>query len=707
MKNLIVDGQLFQTPAWHRGMGKYSMELLVSLSRHNKKHKTWETMELILSKSIITDQGVVESIKKKLPAFQLTMLDYAPAELDNIESAGRNRTIIEDHITKNFTDGERVDFLVLSLLQSGIAPAFPELPNIHKALLFYDLIPLMFFEMYLTDHTNRYEYTSRLGELLRADTYLAISKTVANDLAWHTGVVHDRIFNINGAPIKHASKTETIKIQKPFILMPTGDDLRKNNERAIRAFSIFNKKNKNKYHLAITSTFTDKERTRLQKTSKEILFTGNITGEQLSYLYKESEALMFPSEYEGLGLPILEAMEYEKPILCSDISVFREISDSLFEFFDYKDISSIEKSLHQLAANKVKPNKEAYKKVLDRYTWDNTAKDAAKALSRTYVKTNCLVDATVFTPNPTQTFVGRHVQLLHGELQKKIHLQYRYESNDSKREQRINHTAYAVHNNEMIDGSSRINIAAGSTPIYHLSDERCCAKILFTALANPGIVVLYSNTLSLVWGTMQKAGLIGTERVDAELGLSRLIGVKEESFLVSLVAFQKGIIVHNKTLYSELKNIAEKIENSKISIKYVRMPAVETVYPEVLPKNRKFDKIIIKDKQCITEETYDCTEAKVIDNSSDGLFEVDTNVSITDHDLHEILIDSKGIDIRDNIFLEAESSSLGCPTLPSGMKHDNLDPESVKEMMLRSRKQRKYTTLANQIKELIEEVNHE
>ena len=42
---LIVDGQVFQTPAWHRGMGKYSFELLRALEKLNNKHHYWQAMQ--------------------------------------------------------------------------------------------------------------------------------------------------------------------------------------------------------------------------------------------------------------------------------------------------------------------------------------------------------------------------------------------------------------------------------------------------------------------------------------------------------------------------------------------------------------------------------------------------------------------------------------------------------------------------------------
>ena len=55
--------------------------------------------------------------------------------------------------------------------------------------------------------------------------------------------------------------------------------------------------------------------------------------QMLSNLYKNAESFIFPSLYEGFGLPAIEAMSYECPVLLSSIDVFREIADDSHLFF--------------------------------------------------------------------------------------------------------------------------------------------------------------------------------------------------------------------------------------------------------------------------------------------------------------------------------------------------------------------------------------
>src|SRR4030043_2146073 len=73
--------------------------------------------------------------------------------------------------------------------------------------------------------------------------------------------------------------------------------------------------------------FYKRLKTKAKKVSLEgkVIFYGGIGRGELSYLYKNAQALILPSLMEGFGLPGLEAMAAGCPVICSDIPVFREI----------------------------------------------------------------------------------------------------------------------------------------------------------------------------------------------------------------------------------------------------------------------------------------------------------------------------------------------------------------------------------------------
>ena len=58
----------------------------------------------------------------------------------------------------------------------------------------------------------------------------------------------------------------------------------------------------------------------------------------LSKLYKKAKLFIFPSQYEGFGIPLVEAMSLGCPVLASDINIFREISENGINYFSNNDM---------------------------------------------------------------------------------------------------------------------------------------------------------------------------------------------------------------------------------------------------------------------------------------------------------------------------------------------------------------------------------
>ncbi len=70
---------------------------------------------------------------------------------------------------------------------------------------------------------------------------------------------------------------------------------------------------------------------------KEVLLTGRITDAQLSYLYQQANAYVFPSLNEGFGLPLVEAMQYQVPTAAANNTALTEVGADAAIYFDPKD----------------------------------------------------------------------------------------------------------------------------------------------------------------------------------------------------------------------------------------------------------------------------------------------------------------------------------------------------------------------------------
>lgn len=115
------------------------------------------------------------------------------------------------------------------------------------------------------------------------------------------------------------------------------------------------------------------------KPLDNVHFTGKISDNELAYLYGNCLGFIFPSLYEGFGIPPLEAMTYGcKKIYLSNIPVLKEIYGDACFYFDPHDISTLD-----LDGNKVIDETKIIE-CLSKYTWENTTKKIIEGLEKCY-----------------------------------------------------------------------------------------------------------------------------------------------------------------------------------------------------------------------------------------------------------------------------------------------------------------------------------
>jgi glycosyltransferase involved in cell wall biosynthesis len=81
------------------------------------------------------------------------------------------------------------------------------------------------------------------------------------------------------------------------------------------------------------------------KLEDKVILAGYVSKEEASILYKNARIYVFPSLDEGFGIPILEALSFSIPVICSDIDVFKEIGGDYVEYFKVGDSISLSKKI--------------------------------------------------------------------------------------------------------------------------------------------------------------------------------------------------------------------------------------------------------------------------------------------------------------------------------------------------------------------------
>lgn len=152
--------------------------------------------------------------------------------------------------------------------------------------------------------------------------------------------VSNKINRVNDANLIKSFK-DKYNIEKQYALYVGNVMPHKNILRLIEAFRNVYRTNKNinllivgKYHKSMGKIEED----------EGIIFTGFLSDFDLSLAYSGATLFVFPSLYEGFGLPVLEAMQYGVPVICSNTSSLPEVvgqAARLFNPYDIGDISRV------------------------------------------------------------------------------------------------------------------------------------------------------------------------------------------------------------------------------------------------------------------------------------------------------------------------------------------------------------------------------
>ena len=113
-----------------------------------------------------------------------------------------------------------------------------------------------------------------------------------------------------------------------------------------------------------------------------VRFTGYVEDEHLAAVYRGARLFVFPSRYEGFGLPLLEAMASEVPAVVSDIAPFRAIGADLVDYADPDDPAAFAAAIAAALADE-RPLRVAEAAALARgYTWERSAAQLLGVLDR-------------------------------------------------------------------------------------------------------------------------------------------------------------------------------------------------------------------------------------------------------------------------------------------------------------------------------------
>jgi glycosyltransferase involved in cell wall biosynthesis len=153
---------------------------------------------------------------------------------------------------------------------------------------------------------------------------------VQSGTVFATPLAVDAEFRGANSDIRSHERIAKYGVSQPYLLAVGTLDPRKNLFLLLKAYDLLKRNSNLKHQLVIVGKrgWQDVQQDELAKRwkqSNDIVFTGYVAQADMPHLYAGADLFLFPSLYEGFGLPLLEAMAAGAPVLASDIAVHREV----------------------------------------------------------------------------------------------------------------------------------------------------------------------------------------------------------------------------------------------------------------------------------------------------------------------------------------------------------------------------------------------
>ena len=357
------------------GSGRYIINLIKNLLQIDKKNTYLLTGRYTTSKYLSS----VTDLKTKYPSSKLKIKIF-------------------DTTQKKLAVWDRLRFPPIELLgfRADIlhCPDFMIPPTLNKniVLTIHDLAFIRFpqfnFDWFIKKYTKEVKRNTATAKKILAD-----SRSTKNDIVKLLKINPDKIKVVHLAtdnifkklPAGEIDKKTLTKynIDKRYILSVGTIEPRKNYPILIKAFNILKRQNE-KFNLKLViagrtgwksePTYNERD---LSPYRKDILFLGRVSDEDLVQIYNQAEFFIYPTIFEGFGLPLLEAMSCGLSVIATDTSSIPEVISGAGILVNPYDVKALSEKIETLASNKELKNRLSKKSIeqAKKFSWLKTAED--------------------------------------------------------------------------------------------------------------------------------------------------------------------------------------------------------------------------------------------------------------------------------------------------------------------------------------------
>lgn len=256
----------------------------------------------------------------------------------------------------------------------------------HKTICtILDLIPYHFPQIYFKSKLKKIYYMILLKLSSRAKAIVTISLFSVEDIkkvCSNTTYVYKIPLGVERVSIKPTNK----RLNFPYFFSVGGAEPRKNIQTLITAFQKF--KDKGFSHKLVIVGGEEWNGYKLDiPTSlvEDILVYNYVEDEKFQELIQYATAFIFPSMFEGFGLPVLEAMVYDRPTIVANNTSLKEIYSKYSIMVETMDPQSYVNAMVRLATEPESIDTN-YTELLKRYNWSNSARALMEVIEEEFLR---------------------------------------------------------------------------------------------------------------------------------------------------------------------------------------------------------------------------------------------------------------------------------------------------------------------------------
>lgn len=328
-----IDVIALQSESRYRGIGRYAKNFLENLLQKGTEH------EYIL---YVYDRMPNDLVPKYNVSWR-TVWPGGPEHMTGLYNSV-------------YGNPDKLDALLLLSPGESFVTRDVGVPRLYAIV--YDLIPLLFKKKYLVDPWFEKLYYKYLNAICEYDHLFTLSESARQDIVKELGKVCRGNVSVIGAatdPIFSPANEDPV-MSSPFFFHVGGDDVRKGGEQVLRAFA----KLPNRHNLELVFSYwgSDNHKEKLFKLAESLgvaesfTFRGYSSDDYVRKLYSQCLAFIFPSQYEGFGLPILEAMSCGASVVAGNNSSQIELVRDYGVVTDPENVDALANIMHILSVDK-------------------------------------------------------------------------------------------------------------------------------------------------------------------------------------------------------------------------------------------------------------------------------------------------------------------------------------------------------------------